>query len=171
MPSGRRGKFKEDSRNGAALRKPARPESWCIVERQEQSTSSRISTCRLPSQFTGHLSYDMARRVAARSRILATFTYSSAPGYGHAQAVFRLQCYKRLRNHGMIRHELEFPLLRNGCDDQYHLRPGETFANAPPRTAAEWKVGIFRQCSPEFRRPTFRIKSERFREITRVAVR
>src|SRR4030095_3511214 len=93
-----------------------------------------------------------------------------APDYGHAQAVFRPKCYKGLRNDRMTRIQAELPLLRKGCNDKYHLHPGEAFADASAWPATEREVGILRQCSFEFQCPTVRIKQERFRKITRIPV-
>src|SRR5581483_8737724 len=79
----------------------------------------------------------------------------------HAHSIAGTQSDHRLHRYPMARNESQSPFLRQGRQQQNSLHPGKPLADANTRAAAE---GIVREFGPgflRFRRPAFRIETER----------
>src|SRR5437762_2402448 len=93
---------------------------------------------------------------------------SSLEDHGHA--VSRTQSDVWIKHNSVSRQNAHVPFARQGADNQYALRPRESFADALQRAAAKWKIGELRTARCCFRRPTLGIEPLRVREIARVAM-
>src|SRR6266850_207276 len=70
----------------------------------------------------------------------------------------------------MIRRQPHLPMLGQRREQKYSFHPGESLTNTAPRTTTKRKVGELRSRLSHLWGPSLRIKLQRFREITWIAV-
>src|ERR1041384_8096987 len=91
-----------------------------------------------------------------------------ARGQSQNNSAFWLQCNRRERSYLIIRCCGHPEFLQDGSETQSSLHHGERTADANPRSAAERKVGHFRQI--QFLLPPFRLESLRLWKVSGMPV-